>query len=345
MIDDQRRKLKEQFITSCKIKNYQIVPIKGDASFRSYDRISTSKKSYILMDAPPAKEDVKPFISVAEILRTLDLSVPEICNQDVENGFLLLEDFGESTIKNIMASPDEFDECPEETRIYERAIDVLIHLHKNTVNFDLPVYDDQLLIKESLIFIEWYISVLNGEKISRIHQEKFTTILKHLFEYLKHFPKVIVHRDFHAENLFWLNDRSGLNKIGLIDFQDAVLGCPVYDMVSLLEDARREVPESVVINSISRYLKAFPNYSRKDFMAAYAVISIQRNLKIIGIFTRQAAKNKNSYYLSMLPLVWRYIHNNLKHPLMLPLKNWLDEVLPSQSRNIVTHIGGEKILA
>jgi N-acetylmuramate 1-kinase len=142
----------------------------------------------------------------------------------------------------------------------------------------------------------------------------------------------VVLRDFHVDNLMFLENRSGIKKVGLLDFQDAVVGSAAYDIVSLLEDARRDVSPQLADHLISRYLKSFPKIHRKDFQAAYSIFGIQRNLKIIGFCAAQAAKHKNPYYLSLLPRVWRYINQDLKHPLLLPMKNWLIKVLPAQMK-------------
>lgn len=341
----EREKVKNNFLKqNCKIKKYEIETTKADASNRRYDRIKTEDKSYLLMDAPPSLENISKFCEVRKIFGKLDLSVPEIYKEDIENGFLLIEDFGDCTLKNILSSTVKSEDFPDEIRIYERAIDALVHIHQNSSGIKLPDYSEEMMIKESLLFLEWYISVLNGEQIKPSHREQFIAIFKNLFMHLDHFPKVLVHRDYHAENLFWLNNEVSIRKVGMIDFQDAVIGSPAYDIVSLLEDARREVPDSIVQNSISRYLKAFPHYTRKDFMASYTILSLQRNFKIIGIFTRLAMRDKRPHYLSMLPLVWKYIHNNLKHPLIVPLKNLLNEIIPFQMKTITITKSGEKIL-
>ena len=334
MTQQDRELAKTTFLDSLNLGKIQRVKLKNDASYRQYERIIQSDgKSLIFMDAPPEKEKIAPFIQVANFLRDNDFSAPEIIVSDVATGFMLLEDFGDDSYSKILNGKSTALSNLSENTLYEKAIDNLINLHKiptNTTIFNN--YDESALIKESNLFIEWYISILNGETISKEIQEEFNLIMKHLLSSIKLFSKVVVLRDYHADNLMWLDDRNHHRKTGLLDFQDAVIGSAAYDLVSLLEDARRDVSPALAEAMITRYLQAFPNYSRKDFNAAYSILGIQRNLKIVGIFTRQASKNKNPFYLSMLPRVWRHINNDLKHPLLLPLKNWLTKIVPTQMK-------------
>ncbi len=326
-----REALKLAFLNNYNLLNR--VKLKSDASFRSYERITTDKGDFILMDAPPEKEKTLPFVKMANFLRSCELSAPEVISQDNENGFLLLEDFGNESFNHILSGRSSLSDTLNEERIYEKAIDALIYLHKiSASSVSLPHYDDLTLLKESNQFIDWYVAVLNGEILGKEMKEEFNLILKHLLSASKLFGDVVVLRDYHVDNLMWLDDRIAFRKVGLLDFQDAVIGSPIYDLVSLLEDARRDVSATLADAMINRYLRAFPNYSRKDFNVAYSILGVQRNLKIIGIFARQAAKYKNPSYLSMLPRVWRYIHHELRHPLLLPLKNWLTKVVPTQMK-------------
>lgn len=326
-----RELLKTSFLDEQKFKKLDREKLKNDASFRSYERLATDRGNFILMDAPPPKEETLPFIKIAEFLRKNDLSAPEVLAQDTKNGFLLLEDFGNESFNNILNGNSELSAELTEERVYEKAIDALIHLHKlPSLDIDLPRYNDAMLLKESNCFIDWYVSVLNGESSTKEMKEEFNLIVKHLMTLSKRFGEVVVLRDYHVDNLMWLEDKIAFRKVGILDFQDAVIGSPIYDLVSLLEDARRDVSTALADKMIKRYLKAFPTFSRKDFNVAYATLGIQRNLKIIGIFARQAAKYRNPSYLSMLPRIWRYIHHDLKHPLLLPLKQWLTKIVPSQ---------------
>jgi aminoglycoside/choline kinase family phosphotransferase len=329
-----RDTLKINFLDSNKLGASKRIALKKDASHRVYERIiKEDGGSFVLMDAPPEKEKVEPFIRVANLLLQNDFSAPKIIAQDIENGFLLLEDFGDDSFTNILSGKSKLSGEIEEVQMYERAVDNLIRLHKLPTNSaGLANYDEGMLIKESMRFVQFYLEVLNCERIDKVVQEEYVIIFKHLLSIAKNFANVIVLRDYHADNLMWLDDRLGYRKVGLLDFQDAVIGSPVYDLVSLLEDARRDVTPQLADKMIKRYLQAFPNLSQKEFAATYAIYAVQRNLKIVGVFARLATTHKNPYYLTLLPRVWRHINNDLKHPLLLPLKKWLIKRVPMQMK-------------
>lgn len=328
-----RESLKLEFLNNCNLKDAQRIKLKSDASFRRYERIIDKDKSFILMDAPPEHEETLPFINIANFLKNNEFSAPEIIKSNSDHGFILLEDFGDESFNNILSGKSLLSAELSENKIYEKAVDCLINLHKiSLTNISIPYYDDAILLKESNQFIDWYVSTLNGEILSEDNKKEFNLILKDLLQSARIFPDVIVLRDYHADNLMWLSDRTAYRKVGILDFQDAVIGSITYDLVSLLEDARRDVNSTLSEHMINHYLKAFPNLSRKDFNLAYAVLGVQRNLKIVGFCARQAVKHKNPFYLSLLPRVWRYINNDLKHPSLLHLKKWLIKVVPSQIR-------------
>ena len=332
-MSNNRETLRNSFLTKHNLTNYKIEALPQDASNRKYFRLSNNDTSYILMDAPPKQENMPQFIHVNEILTGINLSAPEILYSDTENGFLVSQDFGNNTYKELLDDKKEENIHLDEKKLYERAIDSLAHLQQNCSKPSLPNFSERKFIDETMVFIDWYVDVLNGSRVSPSMTNKYREILSHLFNQVKNFQNVMVLRDFHSQNIFWLEDEIGIKKVGLIDFQDAVIGSPIYDIVSLLQDARRDVSEEIVTSSISRYIKSFPNYSRKDIMMVYSILGLQRNLRIIGLFTKLAMKNKNTNYLSLLPRVWKFVHYNLKHPILLPMRNWLEEVIPSQMPN------------
>lgn len=328
----QRELLKNAFLQKCNLKDFQLEKIPSDASFRNYDRIIQGEKTFILMDAPPEHENVKQFVTVANFLEKQGFSAPKIFQSDIKNGFLLLEDFGTNSFTKLLNDKSQ-SEVSEE-RLYSTAVDTLLTLHKSAVPDNLiPYYSDDLLVKEAFMLIEWYIPVLNGEKVSKKLHEEYEVIWRHLLQYTRYIPETTVLKDFHADNLMWLEDRSGFQRVGILDFQDAIIGSPVYDMVSLLEDARRDVNDTLAQNMITRYLDGRQDITRKDFLAAYSILGAQRNLRIVGTFARKAVRDKNSAYLKLLPRVWGYIEKDLKHPLLLPLKGWLDKVISPKVRN------------
>jgi N-acetylmuramate 1-kinase len=331
---NSREELRIAFLEKNNLNTYKIEALPADASNRRYYRLSDNNVTYILMDAPPKQENITQFLNVKDILADIELSVPKVLFQDIENGFLILEDFGNNTYKELLDNKTEENEHLDEKKMYERAIDALAHLHqKGPKNSSLSNFSERKFVDETMIFIDWYVDVLNGGRVSKSMTIKFKEILAHLHNQVKIFQNVVVLRDYHAQNIFWLENEVGVQKVGLIDFQDALIGSPIYDIVSLLQDARRDVSEEIVTSSITRYIKSFPNCSRKDLMMVYSILGVQRNLRIIGLFTKIAMKNKNTNYLALLPRVWRYIHSNLRHPILLPMRNWLEEVIPSQMPN------------
>lgn len=326
-----REALKLDFLKYCNLENAQRIKLKSDASFRRYERIIDRNKRYILMDAPPEHEQTLPFINVAKFLKEHGLSAPEIIKNNSIDGFILLEDFGDESFNNIFSGNSKLSDEVTEIEAYKRAVDCLIHLHQvHPSKISIPDYTNEIYLRESNQFIEWYVHTLNGETLSLDRQEEFNSLLTKLLELTKGFADVVVLRDYHADNLMWLEDRTSYRKVGLLDFQDALIGSVGYDLVSLLEDARRDVPSQLAEEMINHYLKAFPSLLKKDFSLIYSILGVQRNLKIVGFCARQAIKHKNPFYLSLLPRVWRYINNDLKHPKLTELKQWLIKALPNQ---------------
>ena len=273
------------------------------------------------MDAPPDKEEVEPFIKICNFLCQKEFSAPQIITHDIGNGFLLLEDFGSKLYSKVLLAEDcEFSE----QQLYRKAIDVLVKLHQIEVDIDVPHYSTGKLLEEVCLLIDWYFQALNNEALSISLREEYIEIWSKLLESLHFKQDCLVLRDYHADNLMWLEDRVGHRKVGLLDFQDAVIGSVAYDVVSLLEDARRDVGDGIVHEMINYYLEA-TNHNRRDFLADYTILSAQRNCKIIGIFTRKALRDNDKRYLKLLPRVWTYIRASLNNPLLLPLKNWFDK--------------------
>lgn len=314
----QRDTTKKLFLDKCFNSKYQITKLPLDASFRSYERIHHGNKSYILMDAPPEHETVDSFINVGNFLYENKFSAPKILNIDEPNGFLLLEDLGDYHYSKAVNDIDE-------EHIYLHAIDTLITLHNTKSIIELPVYSKQKLLDEALLLVDWYFQALNGEELNNNLREEYIEIWNKLLDHIIFFDRCIVLRDYHADNIMWLEDREGHQKVGLLDFQDAVIGSIAYDVVSLLEDARRDVGKDIAEKMLNYYLEQ-TNHNRKEFLADYVILGAQRNCKIIGIFARKAVRDNDSRYLKMLPRVWNHIRLNLNNPLLSPLKQWLDKV-------------------
>jgi aminoglycoside/choline kinase family phosphotransferase len=225
----------------------------------------------------------------------------------------------------------------QEETLYLAATDVLIDLYRWAAKADYSLflpYDNILLIRESALLAEWFLPTVIERALVAEYAEEYTKIWQALLAELPALRAVLTLRDYHADNLIWLPERKGAKRVGLLDFQDAVVGSPAYDMVSFLEDARRDVETSTVIHVLQYYLE-HTHLPAEDFMAAYALLGAQRNCKIIGIFTRLAVRDGKHQYLSCLPRVWRHLERDLSHPLLKPLQDWMEKRIPVQARGII----------
>lgn len=294
-----------------------VSPVAGDASFRRYFRVrSADGENAILMDAPPPHEDPKPFINVAEYLTDNGFRAPVIFAKDLERGMVLIEDFGDDRMReHLDAVPDD------EVEVYQKAIDTIIGLSQ-TPCADLPAYDMEAYLREVQLLIQWYMPAMQLPA----DQPAFDALWKKMLAPVADCQKVTVLRDYHAENIMLLADGDQ----GIIDFQDALVGHPAYDLVSLLQDARRDVSPEIEHAMLDYYRKrANPD---GDFDLHYALLGAQRNTKIIGIFTRLWKRDGKERYLGFLPRMWGLLERDLAHPGLAPLKSWFDQNIPSEIR-------------
>ena len=300
----------------------------GDASNRRYERLSdpATRQGAILMDAPPdTGEDVGPFIEIARFLRAAGLSAPDILAQDRQAGFLILEDLGDDLFARVVAARPDL-----EVQLYETATDVLVALHRATPPA-LAEYGPALMTELAALAFSKYRDRIRGapDPAARSRFEsRFVAILR---EITAQVPLVLIQRDYHAENLLWLPMRSGVACVGLLDFQDAMLGHPAYDLVSLLQDARRDVPPAIETAMRARYLAA-SGHDPDAFATAYAVLGAQRNLRILGVFARLATERAKPHYLGLVPRVWAHLQRDLDHPALAPVAGLLRDALPEPSR-------------
>jgi aminoglycoside/choline kinase family phosphotransferase len=299
----------------------------GDASFRRYDRLRRGAESAVLMDAPPPQEDVRPFLAVAAILRRLGLSAPRILARDEAAGLLLLEDLGDGTYTRLLAGG------AEEAALYGLAVDTLIHLQRrfDPAGVTLPPYDEGRLLAEAALLVDWFLPATTGRPTPPEQCAEYLAAWRRALPPASA-TSTLVLRDYHVDNLVHLPARGGVAACGLLDFQDAVIGPASYDLVSLLEDARRDVPPTLAASMIERYLAAFPDIDRADFLGSYAVLGAQRNAKIIGIFTRLWRRDGKPQYLAHIPRVWRLLEQDLRHPSLAPVADWLARHVPPERR-------------
>ncbi len=304
----------------------------GDASFRKYYRVYLDGKQAVVMDAPPDKEDIRPFVRIAGHLLKSGLSAPSIIASDNANGLLLLEDLGDDLFARILEKQPELEET-----LYMAATDVLIRLygeaHKQDYR-DVPEFDEQRMLQQVSLLPEWFIPLASGTEAEAALKHEYLELWREVLARLPEMKRVMVLYDFHAENIFWLPARKVPARAGLIDFQDAMTGPPAYDMVSFLEDARRDVDPGTAAKAIDYYLEN-TGISKEDFMAAYHIMGAQRNCRIVGTFARLAVRDNKPRYLSYMPRVWRHVENDLSHPLLAPVKDWMGRNIKPEWRGVL----------
>ena len=320
----------EAFLADSPWRDAQHRPLKGDASFRRYVRLEGGPKPAMLMDAPPPREDVRPFMTVARHLTDMGFSAPEIYQDNASAGLLVIEDLGDETYTRRLADGGD------EAALYALAVDTLIALHRQprAPSVAVPPYDEAKLLEEALLLVDWFLPAATGRATPAPLREDYRDLWRRLLPAADAAPPTLVLRDYHVDNLMWLEGRDGVRRCGLLDFQDAVIGSPAYDLASLLEDARRDVPGDLAAAMTARYFDAFPKIDRAGFETAGAVLAAQRNCKIIGIFTRLLARDGKDIYLRHIPRVWRLLERDVRRPALAPLRAWLDRHVPSDLRRI-----------
>jgi N-acetylmuramate 1-kinase len=300
----------------------EIRPLAGDASFRRYFRVHRGGDTAVLMDAPPEHEDVGPFLKVAGHLIDRGFAPPRPLAVDREHGLLLLEDFGDEKVTPLLArEPDR------EREVYAEAVDVLARLAAAPAPADLGLYDDESMTREVLLFTDWYGPALGLELDSGSYLAAWREAWGDVLRVVEAAP-VMVLRDYHADNLMVLPDGG----LGLLDFQDALAGHPAYDLVSLLQDARRDVSPELEAAMLERYMVTAGIDDPARFRADYEVLGAQRNVKILGIFTRLWKRDGKPAYPAMHPRIWTYVDRNFRHPAVAPVKEWFDAHVPPECR-------------
>ncbi|MEW6766613.1 MAG: tRNA (adenosine(37)-N6)-threonylcarbamoyltransferase complex ATPase subunit type 1 TsaE [Pseudomonadota bacterium] len=324
----------------------------GDASSRSYARLFKNDESVVLMnsprrpDGPPAydgksysaavhlAEDVRPFMALANGLRDHGFSAPTIHHADIDDGFLIIEDFG----SNSFVSGD-----PPAILIdrYQAAVEMLAALHLEQVpdvlpimpkiDYRIPQFDNAAMMTEVGLVMEWYLPDKKVAITSNLHAE-FLLVWNELLTRLAAAPRTWVLRDFHSPNLIWLDRRMDTARVGILDFQDAVIGPTAYDLVSLLQDARIDVPESVEIAMLTHYAKLMregdPSFNAAAFVEYYAIMSAQRNTRLLGTFARLNRRDNKPQYLQHQPRAWGYLKRALAHPSLVGLREWCMAYVP-----------------
>jgi N-acetylmuramate 1-kinase len=352
----ERLRALRQFLTGADYLDARRQRMAGDASTRSYARLFRDDHAVILMNSPrrpdgPAiyhgkpysavahlAEDVRPFVAVANGLRARGFSAPAIHHADLDAGFLITEDFGSTAVV-------EGDPPAPIAERYQAATDVLAALHAQALpevlpltpqaDYTIPPFDTDALMVEIGLMPEWYLPD-RGAALSEAAQSEFSAMWRDLLDRATAEPTTWALRDYHSPNLIWLDDRSGTAKIGIIDFQDTVLAPAAYDLVSLLQDARIDVPEQLELVLLTRYIKARlaadATFDPAHFAELYAIMSAQRNTKLLGIFARLNRRDGKPQYLRHQPRIWTYLSRSLAHPALSAFRDWYAAHVPPPVR-------------
>jgi N-acetylmuramate 1-kinase len=301
----------------------RIEPLAGDASFRRYFRVLSDRGQAVLMDAPPPHENPRPFVDVAQWLCSKGLSAPDILAKDLDRGMLLLADFGDIRLRETVDGQPE-----RERELYALATDVLVHLHSHPPMDGLPRHGLEQWLEEVMLFTDWYCPAVGIE----VDVESFRAAWSEVLEPVTRdgLGPVTVLRDYHAENVMLVSGREGIAHLGLLDFQDALTGHPAYDLASVLEDARRDVPQDIEREMLDRYMEATGHGGR--FEHAYWALAAQRNTRILGVFTRLWKRDNKPHYTAFQPRMWGLLERDLERVELTPVKDWFDRNVPAEFR-------------
>ena len=312
------------------INDFKLKPIKSDASFRKYFRvyIKNQKQNLLFVNSPKKTENNLGYLKTTNIFEKINLSVPKIINFNISKGIFLIEDLGTNTYTNSLKNGES------EYKLYNLATDILIYINNQSKNLKkkLPQYTNKKLIEEVRLFLEWYWPAVYKSKPKKDVVNEFIKIWNNLLNKNLTTNKVLVHRDFHIDNLFFLKNRQNLKACGLIDFQDAVIGPSSYDLVSLLEDSRRDVDKNIIAKMYRKFIKKLSKKEKENFTKEYEILAANRHLKVIGIFSRLYMRDKKKSYLKHIPRLWRLIEENLSFNSLNELNKWINKSFPKKFR-------------
>jgi N-acetylmuramate 1-kinase len=349
----ERISVVRQFISESRMSNAVRRRLQGDASTRIFERLTEGAKSFILMnaptrpDGPPVRagkpysaiahlaESVTPCVAMARALREQNVSAPEVLHADLQAGLLLVEDLGDERV--VTGEPPQWI-----GERHEAAVDVLVHLHTRSlpdrlpvaphVEYAIPDYDIDAFLIEAELLLDWYLPRLNVS-IAAAERSEFQALWREALGPVLQSGRTWVLRDYHSPNLLWLPQRQEIRRVGVLDFQDALMGPPAYDVASLLQDARVDVAEDTEVALLGRYVRAHrasdPDFDPAVFIKSYVTMAAQRASKILGIFARLDVRDGKPQYLRHMPRVWTYLHRSLSHPVLGSLNLWYADHVPS----------------
>ena len=300
------------------------IPLAGDASARSYCRLHKGNDRAILMNSP-LSEKPDQFVFIDRLLDKTGIRVPRILAEDLQNGFLLLEDFGNNTFTRLLATGSD------ELTLYRSGIDTLIRLHKNIVlpTTGLTTYSSDLMLGGVMLLANWYGKYAVPGGLSDTAVSEFRALWSDLIKPLESLPQTLVLLDYHVDNLMMTPDGA----CGVLDFQDARIGPITYDLVSLLEDERRDVSAATRNELTKYYFTKCPEWNTPPVRRTIPIVALQRHTRVIGVFTRLFLRDKKEKYLELIPFVWGLIERHLDNPLFHDYKAWLDRYIPANLRH------------
>ena len=324
-----------EFIAKAGWSDAVVAPLAGDASNRRYDRLTRADgMTAVLMDAPPGSgEDVRPFVRIARHLESLGLSAPQIMAEDNARGFLLIEDLGDRLFAREIARDPSL-----ETPLYRAAVDVLRVIQTASCP-ELEPYDSNMTVPLAALAYDWYQFGATGA-VDDTAREHFMESFRGIIAPYDSALTVLIQRDYHAENLLWLPERVGHTRVGLLDFQSAMRGHCAYDLVSVLQDARRDVSDATQAGMMT-YFISLTGQDRDGFEAAYAVFGAQRCLRILGVFARLCMKTGKAHYIDLIPRVWGHLLTNLHHPALFAVADRVLTDLPPPSAEVLATLKGK----
>ena len=324
----KRLSVQKIFLSSNGYNSPYVEPLPNDASFRRYYRLYTDEGSVLLMDAPPDKENIVSFIKISKHLQSIGLRTPNIIASDVDQGLMIIEDFGDNTFTKLLNAGS--DPGP----LFEDAIDVLIHIHNHNSSaiIDIPSYNIKTLIEEAVLLVDWHWPEVFGEKCSVAIRDAYIHAWQEVFMALPKPDNTLVLRDYHIGNLMQLQTGEGVTRLGLLDFQDAVIGPKAYDVVSLIEDARRD-NSALSEELLSRYFRGVGFVERASFKRWFSALGAHRHAKCIGIFVRLYRRDGKRIYLQYIPHVINMFEKHLQSRDLKPVFNWFQQYY----RNFINH--------
>ncbi|KQO73923.1 tRNA (adenosine(37)-N6)-threonylcarbamoyltransferase complex ATPase subunit type 1 TsaE [Rhizobium sp. Leaf262] len=319
----------------------------GDAAYRTYELVRDANGQALLMDwQPPPRgpvikdgktyaeivhlaREVKPFVAIQRFLGENDFTVPQILAQDLKRGILLLGDIGRDGVLDEEGAPIE--------ERYLESVACLAALHETPAPGDITLADgatyeispfdaDAMKIETSLL-LDWYLPHIRGEEIDESEKQSFFAVWDQLIEKLDDAEQGLLLRDFHSPNIIWQADKSGIQRVGIIDFQDAMIGPMAYDLASVIQDARVTISPELQARLMAHYLdirRKNTDFDEKTFLKAFAIMAAQRNCKLVGIWVRLMKRDDKPHYMKHMPRTFSYLRSALEHPDLAPLRDWFE---------------------